>query len=473
MVMYGGQKMKKLLFETDWLASQPVFYNENTGLASHNINDVIDYSNLEFHPEGFNNYLDFGYSILEQTPIKHIKFLRHSSKLWIDDEGKLSIEYLDDPVEQWLDYKLTEEEIINLIRERVRSWEHSVDGDIIIPTSGGYDSRLLNWCIEDKSRVRSFTYGISEKQNESFEVVYARKLSELLGTRWEQIPLGDFHKYFEDWDKLFSISTHAHGMYHFEFYKRILPKVEKSSPFLSGIIGDAWAGSVNIPTLKSKKDIKKLGYTHGMHSDSTKSVFTSDNKLLSNYWDIQKDRLKDSRIRTIESMRLKMILLCYLRSVPEYFGFNWWSPFLDIDISMAMLNLSSERKQGRLWQKEFFKKKGLELESMNLESSRNNTLDLQGLDRIPVNPINTKLLKEVIKPYYSKWINRKLLNTPLNWRENLIIKLLHIKNIGGIMRRLGFNDKSKLQLKAYNNYVVLLPIEKLLQKRYQNNLINK
>jgi hypothetical protein len=54
-----------ILFETDWLASQPVFYNERTGKASHNINDVIDYTNLEFDREGFNNYVDFGYSVLE------------------------------------------------------------------------------------------------------------------------------------------------------------------------------------------------------------------------------------------------------------------------------------------------------------------------------------------------------------------------------------------------------------------------
>lgn len=62
--------MKRILFETDWLASQSVFYNEKTGQASHNINDVLNYTNLEFHPEGFNNYPDFGYSVLEQTPVR-------------------------------------------------------------------------------------------------------------------------------------------------------------------------------------------------------------------------------------------------------------------------------------------------------------------------------------------------------------------------------------------------------------------
>ena len=66
--------MSQVVFKTDWLASNPIFYNEKLGKVSLNINDVIDFRNLEFHPEEFNNYLDFGYSILEQTPIKNVKF---------------------------------------------------------------------------------------------------------------------------------------------------------------------------------------------------------------------------------------------------------------------------------------------------------------------------------------------------------------------------------------------------------------
>ena len=76
---------------------------------SYNINDVIDYRNLEIDPEGFNNYLDFGYSVFQQTPIKHVKFLRHSSRLSIDDRHQIKIDYLDDPIEKWMDFFCSEE----------------------------------------------------------------------------------------------------------------------------------------------------------------------------------------------------------------------------------------------------------------------------------------------------------------------------------------------------------------------------
>ena len=95
--------MRRLLFESDWLGSRPVFYHDETGQASHNINDVVNNAGIEWHPDGLNNYLDFGYSVFEQTPITHVKFLRHSSQLWLDDSGGVTVEHLDDPVDRWLD----------------------------------------------------------------------------------------------------------------------------------------------------------------------------------------------------------------------------------------------------------------------------------------------------------------------------------------------------------------------------------
>src|SRR5262245_30823829 len=38
-------------FESDWLASRPVFCNDKNGTACHNINDVIDCRNLELDPQ--------------------------------------------------------------------------------------------------------------------------------------------------------------------------------------------------------------------------------------------------------------------------------------------------------------------------------------------------------------------------------------------------------------------------------------
>src|SRR5215510_12623662 len=376
--------------------------------------------------------------------------------------GKLSVEYLDDPLEQWLGYRLSEDDVIGLIKDRVWDWERAVTGEIIIPTSGGYDSRLLNWCIEDKSRVRSFTYGISENQAESYEVVYARRLSEILGTWWEQIPLGGFHTDSADWEKLFGVSTHAHGMYHLEFYKKMLARIEGGNPFLSGIIGDAWAGSVNVSKLDGPEDVHYLGYTHGLHADSGYSQYPVPGSRLTNYWDTQKERLQDKRVCVIEAMRFKMILLCYLIIVPRAFSFRPRSPFLDLDVAMAMLNLPTERRRDRIWQREFFEKCGLDLESMGLEASGQNTLDLQAMRRDPVKPLDVALLREVVQPDYVAWINRTV---RYGWREKMLERVFHPGKVEGVLKGLGFSSNVSERRKAYNAYCVLLPIENLLRKR--------
>ena len=61
---------KELVAETDWLASTPLFYDLKRGLSSSRIQELTPSpESLKFHSEGLYNFLDFGYSVFEQTPI--------------------------------------------------------------------------------------------------------------------------------------------------------------------------------------------------------------------------------------------------------------------------------------------------------------------------------------------------------------------------------------------------------------------
>ena len=154
-------------WQTDWLASEPVFYDQSTNTASLHFNEVLlKKKKFDLHSEGLYNFFDFGYSVFGQTPVKDIKFLPPSNRLIKDQQGRLHVEKKNDPIHHWCSYRLCEEDIIELIRERVQKWESSLpaDQEIVLPLSGGFDSRLLLWSIRDKSRVRAFTYGISDHQ---------------------------------------------------------------------------------------------------------------------------------------------------------------------------------------------------------------------------------------------------------------------------------------------------------------------
>jgi hypothetical protein len=448
------------VFEADWLASQPVFYNEQTRRVSHNVNDVIDFRNLEFDADGFNNYLTFGYSVFQQTPIRHVKFLAPATRLTVRSDGSLALSSVADPVAAWLGRTSSEADALDALEVAVRRWERSTDGDIVIPTSGGYDSRLLNWLVRDKRRIRSFTFGLSRRQEESHEVVYARALAQRLNTHWQHITLGDCHQYFDDWDLLFGISTHAHGMYQLEFYDRIAQTHSGGLPLLSGIIGDAWAGDVEIEPICSPAELTRLGYTHGMHADTRMSLLHSDGALAAEYFERNRDQLADERFRVVEAMRFKIVLLTYLLRVPAHFGFRPWSPYLQPDIALRMLTLPAQRRAGRRWQQELFARHKLDLETLPLPVDRRNTLNQQALARQPLRPLSVQLLREVLRPDYVRWINATVTQSGALWER--FWSVVMNRRWGRPFRRRGLRDR---RMEAYCAYLTLRPIENALRRR--------
>ena len=177
---------ENIIIENDWLGSIPVFYNPKEKIVSTLSNLCLKDKTISH--EGLANFCEFGYSVFEQTMFEDVKFMRYFSKLIITSNG-IKIEYKNDPIHDpsFLDGVTTPDDVIAQMKDYLGKIEKSMDGDIIIPTSGGYDSRMLNYLVDDKSRIRSFTYGISKDQSLSTEVVHAKKLSEIYKTKWEQI----------------------------------------------------------------------------------------------------------------------------------------------------------------------------------------------------------------------------------------------------------------------------------------------
>ena len=268
-----------LVYESDWLASRPFFYNLRTGRASHDINELIDLADLEFDPEGFNDYLDFGFSVFERTPLRDVRLLRYSSRLYAGPDG-LRVEYLDDPAWAWLERQSTVDEVLELASAKVNACAAGDEGAIVVPTSGGFDSRLIDVLLTDRRRIRAFSYGTSDDPARSVEAVKAAELARRLGLRWELVPLGFFHRYFDEWDALFGVSTHAHGMYQIEFYRRMLERVPAGSPCCRAVCGDRFAGADrvvrSIETLREPADAYTVFRYPNMSADSRHSAFRSE-----------------------------------------------------------------------------------------------------------------------------------------------------------------------------------------------------
>jgi asparagine synthetase B (glutamine-hydrolysing) len=454
-----------LIFESDWLASHPFFYNLKSGRASHNINEVIDLANVEFDPEGFNDYLNWGFSVFERTPLRDVRLLRYSSRLFSGPDG-LRVEYLDDPAWAWLDRQSTVSEVLEVASAKVNA-AVAGDGQVVVPTSGGLDSRLLNVLISDRRRRRSFTYGVSDDPRRSFEVVKARELARRLGIRWELIPLGDFHRYFADWDALYGVSTHAHGMYQIEFYRGVAARVEPGSVVLSGAAGESFAGQGSEDffhdTIDCLEDFHSDFRWGEMNADSRMSLLDGAGLGPIELLEAQPRLRSEPLPRVFAALRLRSVLLSYLLSVPASHGLRPRAPYLDIDLAMPMLTLPAEQRWGRRWQREFFARQGVDLESERTSGDWRNTLNFQAMRRVPLRPLDVALLREVIKPECVRWVNRSvgLLGLPsealwrLSWKPGF-------RRAAKALAPTGIADS---RLTAYCAYLTLKPIEALLQRR--------
>ena len=94
---------ENIVIENDWLGSIPVLYNSKELINSTLSRKTL--KNKTIHPEGLNNYFEFGYSVLEQTPFKNVKFMRYFSKIVIDSNN-LNVVYKEDHILKKMEWSL-------------------------------------------------------------------------------------------------------------------------------------------------------------------------------------------------------------------------------------------------------------------------------------------------------------------------------------------------------------------------------
>jgi hypothetical protein len=448
-----------IIVENDWLGSIPIFYNESECIIS--TLSLKTLTNDKIHPEGLANFVECGFSILCQTPFYDVKFMRYYSKLIINAKGISSI-LKEDPVldSTYFSIVSNENDVSLKIKRNINDFEKHSEGNIIIPTSGGYDSRMINLYVEEKSRIRAFSYGISDIQSESSEVIYAKKVAEILHIDWEQIELGKYHDFIEKWFEIFGVSTHLHGMYHIEFYNKIISdkKFNQNSCLISGIVGDAWSGNVNIRELSGINDIPALAYSHGMNADSSAIKIPFSQDLRKTFFNTQKNHLKATPVRTIFLIRFKLILLSYLMTIPEYYGIPSWTPFLNFDIVVGMLTLPENRKKDRKWQKDLFEEYHVNVEADSPKKDMSNTLNQQAFLVYNFTSLNVELLQKYFKAENINEINNFISDKPKNSVVAKIQCILMCNRYSRYcLRNVGIQQTNPLSL--LYAYYVLKPIE--------------
>lgn len=365
---------EQIIVNNDWLASLPLFYNKSTNVVSTFYNAVID--SISFDQKGCNAYFRYGYSFQGTTPFENVNFLMPNSTIKLRD-GKCEIikkTRFSGDILGLTKNKSTAKEIIAEIKTYL---DNKIDKQdkIVLPLSGGLDSRLLAGVVRNEN-VFAFTYSGNSK---NYESINASIVAKRLAIPWKRIPLTNFYGLMNQWVDIYGASEHAHGMYHIEFYRKICSE-NAYDLLLSGIFADIWAGN-NPVEIKSVSDIQKLGYSHGLNlSQDTFSELKNveDNSVLENQY---LSELRNEGLLTFDALnriQMKIILISYLMTLPRFFGLSTVTPFLNKHIAVKMLSLPEEDRRNRKWQKAILKDLGLEIkESWNpLKSNFVNNLDL-------------------------------------------------------------------------------------------------
>lgn len=160
---------------------------------------------------------------------------------------------------------------------------------VIIPLSGGYDSRLIASMLKKKGiqDVLCYTYG----RDEDYEVIYSRNVAQALGYDWEFVSYTenewksflddgnkDANEYFED--------THNHCTFpHLQDYialKRLLEKrkIHPGDIVIPGFCGDFHAGSfTNLPETQNYDVDYLVDFTFKTHYVNLKNIGATENEL--------------------------------------------------------------------------------------------------------------------------------------------------------------------------------------------------
>ncbi|MBQ0536314.1 hypothetical protein ROW55_012480 [Providencia rettgeri] len=450
----------EIKIENDWLGSIPIFYDKENQITStfynavalHNISEINYCNEL-----GRNAFYKYGYSVFGVTPIKNVHFLKALSEI-IYKDGHININSKKDTISIT---ETTVDDVVGSIHDNLKL-KISNDNDLIIPLSGGLDSRMLAGLIKEKKPL-TVTYG-GNKNN--FEPIYAKVVAKKLDLNWNYIQLEDYYNLIDAWCSVYGLSTHAHGMYQIEFYRK-LSKLSKRKSIISGIFADIWAGNSRIE-ISNKEDLVKLGYSHGLALSSEMGIdFSNVNQIeKSTFEELSQSKLLD--LDSLHRIRLKIILIGYLMSTPRLLGYNVITPFLNKKVALSMLGLPHDLRKSRKWQFDLINQMDLNIPKTvsMMHASFINGMDASAMLRYNFNEKITDIKRFNNKNTGISDNNIKKLDkvNKLTYLEKFNLFASSTRGVQRIITKAGLRSKALIYLRDIQCIYPFIYIEKLKSK---------
>lgn len=345
---------------SDWLGSFPCYYDEvSKEVASHW--GMLDLRSRECDPIG-------SYTLKKYSFIPTSRTLKYGVRRMLSNETLVwRPNYVGCSTKASrlnYDASIQTENVVDCVAARLKS--DGVDkSSVIIPLSGGYDSRFLASIVKEKfgSVFKSFTYSLLGSDGDCFESKVSKVVAKRLGSPWRSFDLTGYARYENtiiDWSGGFS---HVNGDYYEMFAEQVHKDLERSeyqkALVVSGIVGDLWCGKVNGGRYLNAGSVL---YSHGvstygwMIDARERKVSEQAEEELDKFF---KNRITSNETLLLELVRAKIALLSFLCYSFERRGIRCSAPFLDKHVVEAVLSLDRKQRLNRQWQNEYFMNLGI------------------------------------------------------------------------------------------------------------------
>ena len=354
------KKGNQIYAAVDPLRSIPLFYIKENGtlyISDDGWNLVRKANLCELDQIGTSEFLLSGYTIGNYTLFGKLRQIQAGQYLYYNDDSKefkldfyykhLHGNYFD------LDKSAYFERLEKIYKNVFLRLIESVQGrTIVIPLSGGYDSRSIAAMLKKLGyeNVICYTYG----RPESFEVKASERVSKKLGYKWYFINYSEKSKWdnFVGDENYIFFASNASSLPHVQEYIAISELKNKSlvpedAVFVPGFCGDLLGGSYVPYEIISGRE--QLLFKEGIEEYIFHRYFNLDNKIAIEHIPIIKKRISEElfklwsddikNILDFDSVaeafftnhKVAKFVVNALRPY-EYFGYEWRMPLWDKEL---------------------------------------------------------------------------------------------------------------------------------------------
>lgn len=419
------QQPGKLLAAVDHIRSIPLFYGQRQGRVF--VSDEAEWVRQQVGDELMDDQArqEFqltGYVTGSDTLFPNVKQLQAGECLMVTEqshtpkiETRRYYRFLHTEPREYDEALLKEELDQVAVASIQRLIDYAGDRQIVVPLSGGYDSRLIVTLLKrlGYNNILTFTYGVPGNK----ESQYSKQVAEALGLRWHFVEYSnelwrnawqsDERWQYQKWGSGWSSIAHVQDWLAVKLMKAQMI-VDSDCIFVPGHTGDFISGGhipqeVEFDKPTSSKElgdavIRKHYSLAPIHriSSRTESEWSKRIIALAEIDEIKKGQDLANAFEKWEWQERQAKFICNSVRVYEFFGYDWWLPLWDKEFVKFWQDVPLELRNGREWYVEYVNSAYRESSSgygINNASDKNNVL---------------KRIKAVINSYLPFFVREKI-----------------------------------------------------------------